>query len=140
MADPLPAARAQDAAIAEALGATWSGELLRLPSRGPSPGDEEPATGWIGSPIARRNKDGLDVWPVCPAYSADPVAFEALLAEIGKRGLGPQFASTLRGMQPHGYAGEQFDYYDVWELFLSAPQSTKAAACLAVLKEAKTNG
>lgn len=105
---PLAADRAQDAAIAEALGPEW----LTITYDGSE----------------RRSKS---------AFSSDPVAFDSLMQEIGKRGLGVAYIVKLSTM---ANLDKQTNYECFGWSLLSAPQSTKAAAALAVLKESPEIG
>lgn len=127
---PLPADRAQDARIAEALGVTLR-PITTIDHRG--------ATADIGyTDPPRRMPDGrMGVMAhKCPAYSSDPVAFEALMQEIGKRGMGIAYIAKLSTM---ANLDDQPNYECFGWSLLSAPLNVKARAALAVLKEA-TNG
>jgi hypothetical protein len=75
-------------------------------------------------------------------YSSDPAAFESLMQEIGRRGLGKkwskrvcdQLAASAEMRKTMGH--DDYPFGLVWAI-ASAPQSTKAAAALAALREAK---
>lgn len=121
-------------AIAEALGAVWftketdsRRELVDV------------SNGYVV--LARIWPDGEVATMSSVRYSSDPVAFEALLGEIGRRGLGEKYVRELARLTwtkltPREAGSGNFIAYDVWAL-LSAPQSTKAQACLAVLRESR---
>lgn len=71
-----------------------------------------------------------------PRYSTDPVAFETLLQEIGRRGLGVRYMIALS----HSLDFPGFSCLGWNDLFKyqSAPLDVKAEAALRVLTEATT--
>jgi hypothetical protein len=123
MTDTLSPDRERDAKIAEALGHEVKWLATALMPNVPHYIDREISHGYTQ----------------LPDYSTDPVAFETLMQEIGRRGLGEIYVRELMRLLATDRIHEDFGLVtvageDIFALIV-AEQSKRAAAALAVLTE-----